>query len=181
MENYSLLMGDSSGDEDGGGVDGGAFRGHFPVPAACRNRLLSPDLGFAMAALWNFSRTVAYSYRGFRSGSLYRRKGSLGRVSGSPHTRGRPPPLAAPPPCGGLWPSADSRCLEAPGENRGSVGMVLRNDRGEALAGYGCPISNVINAAAAEAQAVQQGLLFLEKLGVENVVLESDSLDQKPK
>ncbi|KAK1684998.1 hypothetical protein QYE76_045846 [Lolium multiflorum] len=32
MENYSLLMGDSSGDEDGGGVDGGAFRGHFPVP-----------------------------------------------------------------------------------------------------------------------------------------------------
>ncbi|KAK1668804.1 hypothetical protein QYE76_056963 [Lolium multiflorum] len=42
MENYSLLMGDSSGDEDGGGVDGGAFRGHFPVPVACRNRLLSP-------------------------------------------------------------------------------------------------------------------------------------------
>ncbi|KAK1666959.1 hypothetical protein QYE76_055118 [Lolium multiflorum] len=42
MENYSLLMGDSSGDEDGGGVDGGAFRGHFPVPAACEQRLLSP-------------------------------------------------------------------------------------------------------------------------------------------
>jgi ribonuclease HI len=59
----------------------------------------------------------------------------------------------------------------------GSVGMVLRNDRGEALAGYGCPISNVISAAAAEAQTVQQGLLFLEKLGVENVVLESDSLE----
>jgi ribonuclease HI len=57
----------------------------------------------------------------------------------------------------------------------GSVGMVLRNDRGEALAGYGCPISNVISASAAEAQAVQKGLVFLEKLGVENVVLESDS------
>jgi hypothetical protein len=62
MENYSLLMGDSSGDEDGGGVDGGAFRGHFPVPAACRNRdSCPPDLGFAMAAalegfLW-FRRT----------------------------------------------------------------------------------------------------------------------------
>ncbi|KAK1630753.1 hypothetical protein QYE76_005068 [Lolium multiflorum] len=51
MENYSLLMGDSSVDEDGGGVDGGAFRGHFPVPAACRNRdSCPPDLGFAMAA-----------------------------------------------------------------------------------------------------------------------------------
>jgi hypothetical protein len=44
-------MGDSSGDEDGGGVDGEAFRGHFPVPAACRNRdSCPPDLGFAMAA-----------------------------------------------------------------------------------------------------------------------------------
>ncbi|KAK1601413.1 hypothetical protein QYE76_071997 [Lolium multiflorum] len=44
-------MGDSSVDGDGGGVDGEAFRGHFPVPAACRNRdSCPPDLGFAMAA-----------------------------------------------------------------------------------------------------------------------------------
>ncbi|KAK1632971.1 hypothetical protein QYE76_007286 [Lolium multiflorum] len=51
MENYSLLMGDSSVDGDGGDVDGEAFRGHFPVPAACRNRdSCPPDLGFAMAA-----------------------------------------------------------------------------------------------------------------------------------
>jgi hypothetical protein len=43
--------GSSSGDEDGGGVDGDAFRGHFPVPAACRNRdFCPPNLGFAMAA-----------------------------------------------------------------------------------------------------------------------------------
>jgi hypothetical protein len=50
MENYSLLMGDISGDEDGGGVDGDAFRGQFPVPAACRNRdFCPPNLGFAMA------------------------------------------------------------------------------------------------------------------------------------
>ena len=65
MENYSLLMGDSSGDEDGGGdgsgVDGEAFRGHFPVPAACRNRdSCPPDLGFAMAAALE-----GFSYRGF--------------------------------------------------------------------------------------------------------------------
>ena len=42
--------GSSSGDEDGGGdgsgVDGEAFRGHFPVPAGCRNRVLSPELEF---------------------------------------------------------------------------------------------------------------------------------------
>ena len=51
MENYSLLMGDSSVDEDGGGVDGEAFRGHFPVPAASRNSdSCPPDLGFVMAA-----------------------------------------------------------------------------------------------------------------------------------
>ncbi|KAK1685781.1 hypothetical protein QYE76_046629 [Lolium multiflorum] len=56
MENYSLLMGDISVDEDGGGVDGEAFRGHFPVPAACRNRdSCPPDLGFAMAAAGRFS------------------------------------------------------------------------------------------------------------------------------
>ncbi|KAK1607886.1 hypothetical protein QYE76_031559 [Lolium multiflorum] len=37
-ENYSLLiMGDNNGDEDGGGVDGDGFRGHFPIPVACRN------------------------------------------------------------------------------------------------------------------------------------------------
>ncbi|KAK1695432.1 hypothetical protein QYE76_012129 [Lolium multiflorum] len=51
--------GSSSGDEDGGGdgsdVDGEAFRGHFPVRRRAGQRLLSPDLGFAMAALGTFS------------------------------------------------------------------------------------------------------------------------------
>ena len=60
-ENYSLLiMGDNSGDEDGGGVDGDAFRGHFPVPVACRNRdSFPPDLGSAMAVALE-----GFSYRG---------------------------------------------------------------------------------------------------------------------
>ena len=58
-------MGDISVDEDGGGdgsgVDGEAFRGHFPVPAACRNRdFYPPDLCFAMAAALE-----GFSYRGF--------------------------------------------------------------------------------------------------------------------
>ncbi|KAK1645439.1 hypothetical protein QYE76_063244 [Lolium multiflorum] len=47
MENYSLLMGDSV-DEDGGGVDGEAFRG--TSPSRRRNRDCPPHLGFAMAA-----------------------------------------------------------------------------------------------------------------------------------
>ena len=63
--------GSSSGDEDGGGDDGEAFRGHFPVPAACQNRdSCPPDLGFAMAAalegLCGFRRT----YQGFRDGGF---------------------------------------------------------------------------------------------------------------
>ncbi|KAK1670269.1 hypothetical protein QYE76_058428 [Lolium multiflorum] len=42
MENYSLLMGDSSVDEDGGGVDGEAFRA-LPRPGGVpEQRLLSP-------------------------------------------------------------------------------------------------------------------------------------------
>ncbi|KAK1608440.1 hypothetical protein QYE76_032113 [Lolium multiflorum] len=57
--------GSSSGDEDGGGdgsgVDGEAFRGHFPAPAGCRNRdSCPPDLGFAMTAALEL-----FSYRGF--------------------------------------------------------------------------------------------------------------------
>ncbi|KAK1606090.1 hypothetical protein QYE76_029763 [Lolium multiflorum] len=56
--------GSSSVDEDGGGdgsgVDGEAFRGHFPVSAACRNRdSCPPDLGFAMAAALE-----GFAYRG---------------------------------------------------------------------------------------------------------------------
>src|SRR5215218_3867699 len=92
------LHGSSSVDEDGGGdgsgVDGEAFRGHFPVPAACRNRdSCPPDLGFAMAAALE-----GFAYRGlfvgvFRSGTLYRRKGSLGGGLVGPHTKAAWPPL----------------------------------------------------------------------------------------
>ncbi|KAK1619000.1 hypothetical protein QYE76_024517 [Lolium multiflorum] len=69
MENYSLLMGDSSGDEDGGGVDGGAFRGNFPSGGVRNGDSCPPDLGFAMRRLWNFSRIinkVAWNIRNYR-------------------------------------------------------------------------------------------------------------------
>ena len=78
-------QGSSNGDEDGGGdgsgVDGEAFRGHFPVPAACRNRdFCPPDLGFAMVAALD-----GFSYRGFfrlevlGRGASYRRRGGARR------------------------------------------------------------------------------------------------------
>ncbi|KAK1650720.1 hypothetical protein QYE76_068525 [Lolium multiflorum] len=50
MENYSLLMGDSIVDEDGGGVDGGAFRSTSPSRRRAGRDSCPPDLGFAMAA-----------------------------------------------------------------------------------------------------------------------------------
>ncbi|KAK1686574.1 hypothetical protein QYE76_047422 [Lolium multiflorum] len=64
MENYSLLMGDSSVDEDGGG-DGSRCRwrslpGHFPVPAACRNRDSVPR-----SWLRDGGGSDGFSYRGF--------------------------------------------------------------------------------------------------------------------
>src|SRR5215207_7404885 len=91
--------GSSSGDEDGGGdgsgVDGEAFRGHFPVPAACRNRdSCPPDLGFAMtAALELFSYRGFFFVRVFDAGALYRRRGGAGGSKGRPHHRvARPGP-----------------------------------------------------------------------------------------
>ena len=43
-------MGDSNGDEDGGGVDGDGFRGALPRPGGVpEQRIMSPELGFAMA------------------------------------------------------------------------------------------------------------------------------------
>ncbi|KAK1613086.1 hypothetical protein QYE76_036759 [Lolium multiflorum] len=69
LDGELLPHGSSSGDEDGGGdgsgVDGEAFRGHFPVRQAA-NRDSCPDLGFAMAAALTFL-TVASSVGVFRS------------------------------------------------------------------------------------------------------------------
>ena len=67
--------GSSSGDEDGGGdgsgVDGEAFRGHFPVTAGCRNRdSCPPDLGLAMAAALEGFCGFRRSPQGFRDGGF---------------------------------------------------------------------------------------------------------------
>ena len=119
--------GSSSGDEDGGGdgsgVDGEAFRGHFPVPAACRNRdSCPPDLGFAMAAaLEGFSCGFVDVSRFSSTEALYRRRGGAGGSRGADTIGRRGPPLGraglgfggpVPP----LW--RFSCVLDASGQNR---------------------------------------------------------------
>ncbi|KAK1666586.1 hypothetical protein QYE76_054745 [Lolium multiflorum] len=65
MENYSLSHGSSSGDEDGGGdgsgVDGEAFRGHFPVRQGAGTDSCPQILASRWRRLWKVSRTVASS------------------------------------------------------------------------------------------------------------------------
>src|SRR5215203_4051475 len=79
--------------DGGGGVDGDGFRGHFPVPAACRNRdFCPPKRSFAMAAaslesFWSFVNCC----RVFRREGIYRRKGGVGGARGlPPHIWARP-------------------------------------------------------------------------------------------
>src|SRR5215218_9546074 len=98
MENYSLLMGAAavmkmavemavvSMEKPSGGTSPSRRRAgtETPVPQILASR---------WRRLWKVFRTVAYSYRRFRSGALYRRKGSLGGILGPPDHRGaRPPP-----------------------------------------------------------------------------------------
>jgi len=66
-------MGELLTEHDGGdGVDGDGFRGHFPVPAGCRDRdFCPPNWSFAMVAaplesFWSFVKW----YGVFRSKGL---------------------------------------------------------------------------------------------------------------
>ena len=50
-ENYSLLIiGDSNGDGDGGGVDGDGSRGTSPSRQGARTEICPPKLGLTMTA-----------------------------------------------------------------------------------------------------------------------------------
>lgn len=59
----------------------------------------------------------------------------------------------------------------------GAAGMILRNDHGEANAGYACPLDQLLNATMAEAPAPKKGLKFIETLGISKIIIESDSLE----
>ncbi|KAK1661419.1 hypothetical protein QYE76_049578 [Lolium multiflorum] len=76
--------GSSSGDEDGGGdgsgVDGEAFRGHFPAPAGAGTETLSPRSWLCDGGGSELSRIVASSLRVFDAGAL---KEAARRVKGA--------------------------------------------------------------------------------------------------
>ncbi|KAK1642777.1 hypothetical protein QYE76_060582 [Lolium multiflorum] len=80
MENYSLLMGDNSvdedGDEDGSGVDGEAFRGHFPVPAACRTETHVPRSWLRDGGGWKFLSSLRSYFLSSRTPTKALRHGS---------------------------------------------------------------------------------------------------------
>lgn len=96
--------GSSSGDEDGGGdgsgVDGGAFRGHFPAPAGCRNRdSCPPDLGFAMAAALELFSYRGFLRKGFRCRGFKQAKRQRRGVNEATTPQGGAGPALAAPPC----------------------------------------------------------------------------------
>ena len=97
--------------DGGGGVDGDGFRGHFPVPAACRNRDSVPRNGVSRwrRRPWSLSGVSSIGVGFSRREGLYRRKGSArGVPRGPPHKAARPPLGRAATMCGGpgplLWP-----------------------------------------------------------------------------
>lgn len=62
-------------------------------------------------------------------------------------------------------------------DGTGAVWVVLRNNIGQVVAGAATPFFDVLNAAAAEALAIQRGIALIEDLGCTNVAIESDSLE----
>ena len=59
----------------------------------------------------------------------------------------------------------------------GVVGDILRDHRGEALAGAAWPLPNLLDASTLEATALQKGLMFIEQIGATPVIIETDSLE----
>ena len=59
----------------------------------------------------------------------------------------------------------------------GALGVVIRNDQGEAIAGAGNPLNNLLDATTSEAIALRRGLQLVDDLGCVPVIVESDSLE----
>jgi hypothetical protein len=55
--------------------------------------------------------------------------------------------------------------------------LLIRNSRGEAVAGCFSPLEWVLSPATAEALAFLKGLDYIEQLGCKNVMVESDSME----
>jgi ribonuclease HI len=59
----------------------------------------------------------------------------------------------------------------------GAAAAVIRNYKGEAVAGGSWLLNNVYDASTAETIALQKGLIMLENIGCNGVIMESDSLE----
>ena len=59
----------------------------------------------------------------------------------------------------------------------GAAGAVLRNSKGEAIAGGGWPLCNITDATTAEARALHLGLTMLDNLDLAKVTVETDSME----
>jgi hypothetical protein len=113
-------MGVSSGDGDGGGVDGDIFGGNSRSRQGAETETSIPQNWSSMsAALQNFSWIDVNSFRVFPSEAIYRRKGDVrGRPRGPHHAVVRPEvgphhPMVWPPPGSSpslLW--TQSSCRE---------------------------------------------------------------------
>ena len=59
----------------------------------------------------------------------------------------------------------------------GAAGVILRNDRGESVAGGCWALSNLLDATTAEAMALQKALILIEQNGCSPTIIESDCLE----
>lgn len=62
-------------------------------------------------------------------------------------------------------------------DRTGAAAAILRNNRGEALAGASWLLHHLLDATTSEAVAIQRGLELVEGLGCHQVIVESDSLE----
>jgi hypothetical protein len=127
--NYSLLIiGDSNGDEDGGGVDGDGSEGNSPSWQGAGTETSVPRNWSSMVAmLQNFSWTKTGSFRVFTSEGIYRQKGDVRGWTRGPHH------LVARPGGATLWCSCLLALLLLPFGLRvvlgkiGTLGFILSN------------------------------------------------------
>lgn len=62
-------------------------------------------------------------------------------------------------------------------DGSGAATAILRNSKGEAVAGHSWILKNLLNSTTSEAVALQRGLSMVQDLGCTDVIMESDSLE----
>ena len=87
-------MGDSDGDEDGGGVDGDDSGGNSPSRQGAGTETSVPRIGVSRwrRRPWSLSGVSSIRVEVLGHEGLNRRRGGVGRALVEPHHRGAPPP-----------------------------------------------------------------------------------------